>query len=415
METYVNDNKVTIGSEYDYDDVVMEIAGLLAVGPRDDGMYRLADVCQSDNINIWAKFKPFQNHNPFFSSESAYEQARLSANYGVATRKTTSIKTLMGYCKGNLNGWALALPNGTSRQWNRLLDFEGYNHNCKSPFTRFSSWPKANVNTYPTSGFTISLLQGGGQGIEGNLKMGDFKDIMNGYVTIQLRHKNPSGTGVYIRTISAEKTVAEMDGGSITFSTYQLPAGTWDIVPFISPVKYDGNDGNELPSSQQYVTIPYCTLGEMKISDTEFALIYFQAYKNPYLIANPVYSISYNFAVQNNGPDRHTFSNVIVQIRYPNKSFDSVLDAAERQITIPAFTVESGEAKSVAEVLTGGTISTWTSQEIGKALYDNAGGQEILVRLDNGQPVHRLTIKTSSTDAPEYDPSIDYPTIITNE
>lgn len=370
-------------------------------------------LCTSPKINVWAKFKPFRNSSKGFATDTAREQARSSVNYGVTPRRSTSIKALKVYYDEDMNGWSIALPRGLSySEPFRMLDFDGYNHKCVSPFTRMAL-PKAAVNTYETSGFTIALPLGGGSGIEGNLQMGDFKDIKDGYLTIQLRHQNPSGTGIFIRTVSADKTIAEMDGGSIVFSTYQLPAGVWDVIPFISPVKYSGNDGNELPTSQYYVTIPKCYVGEMKIANSEYALVYFEAYKNPYLAANPVYSVSFNFAVQNNSAETHTFDNVTVQIRYPGKSFDSTLASDEAQYVIPSFAVASGENKSVAEVVNGdGVLATqWITQRIGQALYNNTAGQEILVRLGNGQPVYRLAIKSTSSNVPEYDGDTEYPEI----
>ena len=51
MGTYVNNNVVTLGAEYDYDDAVREIGALLGVGPREDGMYHLADIVQAESIN----------------------------------------------------------------------------------------------------------------------------------------------------------------------------------------------------------------------------------------------------------------------------------------------------------------------------------------------------------------------------
>lgn len=51
MGTYVNDQKVTLGSSYDYDDAVREIGALLGVGPREDGNYYLADVCEAKSVN----------------------------------------------------------------------------------------------------------------------------------------------------------------------------------------------------------------------------------------------------------------------------------------------------------------------------------------------------------------------------
>lgn len=419
MPVDVTNKRIYVDAENNKGISLIDIMRGLGYYKRDkNGNRNLGMIIRYADINIWAKNKPFVKVNRTTAYDPATAQERFDANYGLSIPKATTITKVKGFYDGKNNGWGRQIPMGTAyTEPLRSRDFDGYWGNARCPFIRLSL-PKAAVNTYETSGFKIALPAMAGGEVTEAIGMTEIKDIQDYYFTIQLRHTNPQGAGIYYRTLSAENTVAEMSGGFINFSTYQLPAGEWELIPFLSPIQFTtDNDGNDIPASYSYIPIPMCYVGDMKISDTEFSLIYFEAYKMPYVSIRPVYSIAYNFAVRNNGPDAHTFRNAIVQIRYPGKSFDSTLDqtGGERQVVIPEFTVGSGEAKSVAEVLSGGVTSRWASQEIGQALYDNGTGQEILVRLDNGQPVYRLTIKTSSTDAPEYNPDTDYPTINISE
>ena len=374
---------------------------------RDVGM-----LCASPNVNMWAKYKPFVRINKTEPYDISTEEEYFDANYGLDIPMKTTIAQLKLLYDGELNGWGRKIPSGFAyTEPFRLVDFDGYWHEAQCPFVRLSL-PSAAVNKWNTSGFKIAIPTAETSEITEAIGMTEIKDIRDYYFTIQLRHTNPQGTGIYYRTLSAENTVAEMSGGYIEFSTYQLPKGDWELIPFLSPVRFTtADDGSDIPRTRNYIPIPKCYVGDMKISDTEYSVVYFKAYKNPYASANPIYVITYNFAVRNNTSDSHTFENAIVQIRYPGKGIDDTIDVngGERQVVLPSFTVASGETLSVAEAVGNGM--KWLSQQISQALYNNFAGQEILVRLDRGQQVYRLAIKSTSTGVPEYDDSTDYPDI----
>ena len=114
MGTYVNNGIVALTSPFDYDDAVREVAALVGVGARTDGRIYLADVCISPKIKMWAKNKPI-----YSSSFHLTDEEREQLNYGLVIVDGTTIE----YRK----------PIGGAESLYRLGDFNGYNHNIKSP------------------------------------------------------------------------------------------------------------------------------------------------------------------------------------------------------------------------------------------------------------------------------------------
>ena len=132
MGQYVNKNKVSIGTAYDYDDVVAEVAGLLAVGTREDGRHHLADICQAGSINALARCKPFRYKAYNFASNADRQTARASANNGfqlvtptISPSGSSTPHAVLTYQK----------VDGTENAPNRLLDFDGYNHHAVAPYS----------------------------------------------------------------------------------------------------------------------------------------------------------------------------------------------------------------------------------------------------------------------------------------
>lgn len=152
MGTYVKNNKVSIGTAYDYDDVVAEVAGLLAVGTRSDGRYHLADVCQAGSINPLARCKPFRYKAYFFASSAERAEIRgrkatnasdNAPNNGFGTTPTVYV------ANGEITHgvYEYKKPTGTEDAPNRLLDFDGYNHLAVSPINIKFGTPYNDSNT----------------------------------------------------------------------------------------------------------------------------------------------------------------------------------------------------------------------------------------------------------------------------
>lgn len=155
METYVNDKKVTLGSQYNYNVAASEIANLIGVGRRDDGKLHLADICVGKNINPWAKNKPFISNNPFFNDTTERENARKEQFYGLSINVYDVTD----------NSYISRLSFSNSLPYNffkRIRDFDGYDHNAKSG-VQLKSHSTASVSetitleTNPDTGSNITM------------------------------------------------------------------------------------------------------------------------------------------------------------------------------------------------------------------------------------------------------------------
>ena len=125
---YINNGKIDIPLGYDQDDVVEEIAGLLNVNPRADGLYRISDVCLAENINKWSRCKPIEHPStsPLTDAErkGSAEQQADGIFYGIKINGNISPTINAGLPLVHNVTFEYIRPTG----WKRLLDFDGYVH-----------------------------------------------------------------------------------------------------------------------------------------------------------------------------------------------------------------------------------------------------------------------------------------------
>ena len=121
MGRYVLDGKVIFEAQTIYNEAVKEIASLVGVGARSDGKIYLSDVCQSKNINLWAKNKPFRYNAEYFNTDSERDAARKESAYGIAVDTQPHDRNSNVF----ISKWKLADLSGF---WKRIKDFKGYNH-----------------------------------------------------------------------------------------------------------------------------------------------------------------------------------------------------------------------------------------------------------------------------------------------
>lgn len=124
MGNYVNNGKVTLGSQYNYNVAASEIANLIGVGRRDDGKLYLADICMGRYINIWAKNKPFRASQPFFDTNAERDEARARDMYGITVSSAPHERNN----NVHISQWGKV---DLAENWKRIRDFDGYNHNAK--------------------------------------------------------------------------------------------------------------------------------------------------------------------------------------------------------------------------------------------------------------------------------------------
>lgn len=144
MGRYVDNNIVSLGASYDLDDVISETAMMLGLGVRSDGSYHVSDIFIADSVNDWAKNKPFRHasdnfgYDPKNPSVANAERKRLAQvnNYGISIPQSTfgDALTMAKAVYNNTVVWEYERPRG--REYNepfRLRDFDGYDHNAKTP------------------------------------------------------------------------------------------------------------------------------------------------------------------------------------------------------------------------------------------------------------------------------------------
>lgn len=139
-------NAETLGS------LLGQLSTLLSVPRRDDGKYYLSDMCQSANINRWAKYKPFRYAAWNFASKSARDTARKGTpnTTGISQGLKLPMVRNMITLASNNDRWTYLVAAAGSKMWNmsnpdapdyqylrvqggesepnRLRDFDGYSH-----------------------------------------------------------------------------------------------------------------------------------------------------------------------------------------------------------------------------------------------------------------------------------------------
>ena len=131
----VNDEKTT--------DLFFQLGTLLGLTRPSEG-YSLATLCTAGSINKWAKNKPFRNssdnfgydyNNPSVGNAERKKQAQI-ANYGISIPQSTfgDALTMAKAVYNNSVVWEYEKPRGRDlNEPYRLRDFDGYDHNAKTP------------------------------------------------------------------------------------------------------------------------------------------------------------------------------------------------------------------------------------------------------------------------------------------
>lgn len=152
---YVNDKKVNLGTSYDYDNAVREIAGLVNVGTRTDGKYYLADL-SGGNIKIGARNKPVRHS----TTSNITDAQRQSVNFGLLMKDLEGIRKNWvraddgsgsgnAFSSENPTKWEYLPPRGGSvspTEYHRLRDFDGYNHSAAPTMSVANANYSADIN-----------------------------------------------------------------------------------------------------------------------------------------------------------------------------------------------------------------------------------------------------------------------------
>ena len=179
--------------------------------------FNLADLCTHENINMWAKYKPFRSSIMFFRQDgdptkSDRDDEMRRVNYGIEPPGTRDSSDIVS-CKNDV--WTYLRPRGTVSEPFRLADFINYSHNDK-PFAVAKE--SVTVNRYFNYSSEIILTKSRGKVSVHALKVADFA-VFDIYPNLAVLVTPTSGGDVFVR-------VNEGIGEVVKVTTIELNALT---------------------------------------------------------------------------------------------------------------------------------------------------------------------------------------------
>lgn len=187
--------------------------------------FDLADLCTHENINMWAKYKPFRSSIMFFGQDgdptkSDRDDEMRRQNYGIQPPGTRDSADIVSCIK---DVWTYNRPRGTVSEPYRLSDFINYSHNDK-PFAVAKE--SVTVNRYFNYSNDITLTKPRGIVSKYALQTTDFA-IFDTYSNLAVLFTPASGGDVFVRVtegIGEEVvvTIAELNALPTSFREKQL-------------------------------------------------------------------------------------------------------------------------------------------------------------------------------------------------
>lgn len=345
---------------------LMEISRCLQDYRRDkNGNIDLGMMCTSPRINPWAKNKPtpVSGRGTPYIGMLTYEQ-RKDANFGLNIPTASSpLEIKENYYDAQespkRNGWTHKVPDPYYNEYYRVTDFDGYAHNAICPFGR-PSIPNQAINMEGSDFLAMITITTGGGADSEFISQSELPSISEKYFALQLRERN----GDTIRTALADKTLGE-GGGDITMSTFNLPDGEYDAIPFISPNIFEGQDyqegyiEGELGFNVEYHPLPLGFASVITIRDRYYTVI-IEAWKDTTSDGEP--AIKYSFSITNHTADTIELTNNSVEAKLFGHSADAPLMDGEKRQAISRILILANQTYTRRD-----QAITGISQEV----YDN--------------------------------------------
>lgn len=179
--------------------------------------FDLADLCTHENINMWAKYKPFRSSIMFFrqdgdATKSDRDDEMRRQNYGIQPPDPRLSANIVS-CINDV--WTYNRPRGTVSEPFRLSDFINYSHNDNAFMAAKES---VTVNRYFNYSNDITLTKPRGIVSVYALKVKDFA-IFDTYSNLAVLVTPSSGGNVFVRVT---KGIGEL----VTVTTAELDALT---------------------------------------------------------------------------------------------------------------------------------------------------------------------------------------------
>lgn len=165
--------------------------------------FDLADLCTHENINMWAKYKPFRSSIMFFrqdgdSTKSDRDEEMRRNNYGIEPPAPRSSPDIV-YCINDV--WTYLRPRGKNYTYNepyRLSDFINYSHKDNAFMVAEAS---VAVNRYFNYSNDIILTKPRGKVSVHALKVADFA-VFDTYPNLAVLVTSASGGNVFVRVMN---------------------------------------------------------------------------------------------------------------------------------------------------------------------------------------------------------------------
>ena len=368
MGKYVNGNIVTIGENYYYDDVEMELASLLNVPARSDGQVYRADIAAAPSVNRWAKYKWFRFDSWGFASKAERDSARESVNQGFdltgALISTTSDVSNIAakYAQGDAyNGWNYLYPRGSSKnEPYRLYDMEGYNHSAL-PFVYGFTIPSTHAkdqNPFDVS-FRIPMEA------DDILTYKDFPILQGCYLGVAMVKGNT------VVRMTNTQTIANA-GLSLQVPVDSLEAGTYTVYPFFCTKQLNFYDGGFIACN--VYTVPESSGKTLVLNAGSITIMISAAYSTT-ADANGYYALTGTISIKNNTGGAMTLSTNYAYLLWGYRQSIGTLDKDEKSMELRngnAITVNAGATVNIPIVFSNiiadlkNNSKIWVSLQAGK-------------------------------------------------
>ena len=223
MGKYVNNGKVSLGTEYNAEEAAVELASLLNVPRRSDGELHPADLFVSANINPWSEKKPIRSSTQWNLTDK--ERAQQLYGFDVQEVFCNSAGDTIDAALANDASYEYLKPRGSAVspiEWYRYRDFDGYNHKAEIPY-------KYKVQTNASGANWVEVyLNPNGEILLSQIAPTEVGDEVKDYkvaLIYRLRGKT------LMDGVISDYTISDIEAGEQPILRYTLTtAGTYDMV-----------------------------------------------------------------------------------------------------------------------------------------------------------------------------------------
>lgn len=228
----------------------------------------LATLCLSNNINMWAKYKPVILNTIGHNDANWWKGTFGNCGIRMVNIRTTNRADIPSlYTNDQKNGWEYEKPMGGINSPYRLGDFVGYNHYAIPPVSDFGG--TTTIYKGDTCSFSIGYNAGGNSSLALTdiTALGtDFADMYFGVLV----------KGKETLCLTADSTLG--DGGSyVSFNSSNLSGESYMVYPFlaVSPITIGSAE-----SINEYYSLPIISPVRMDVYTSEISFISTTSYSN---------------------------------------------------------------------------------------------------------------------------------------